>query len=359
MLARVVEDQRALAHVAQDAGREHEQQPRAGDRRAPEVPHVRVQRLGAGDREHDRGQREERDREVVEEEVQRVGRRQRLEDLGVVGDPAHAARGDGQKPDDHHRAEQPPDGRRADALEQEQHDDDRRGDRDDQVLQRRLGDLEALDRRQHRDRRRDHAVAEEQRRAEDPQRGQRELGPAPARRLLAADQRDQRHDAALAVVVGAHHEQHVGDRDDDRHRPEDHRDDPEDAVGGDRDRVRVVRVEHRLDRVQRARADVAEHHAERTEDHGAPGGARGTVSRRVRGHRGHLRSLCGGPRPARGDSAAASRHLHAGHLDQASPPSNAQPIVTGALRKYTVPPPSMLAPVRHRIAPPASWGWTT
>ena len=33
-----------------------------------------------------------------------------------------------------------------------------------------VDDLEALDRRQHRDGRRDHAVAEEQRRAEDPQR---------------------------------------------------------------------------------------------------------------------------------------------------------------------------------------------
>ena len=37
------------------------------------------------------------------------------------------------------------------------------------------------------------------------------------------DQRDQGHDAALAVVVGAHDERHVLDRDDDRDRPEDER----------------------------------------------------------------------------------------------------------------------------------------
>ena len=44
------------------------------------------------------------------------------------------------------------------------------------VVQRRLDDLEALDRGQHRDRRGDHAVAEEQRGAEDAQRGQHHDG---------------------------------------------------------------------------------------------------------------------------------------------------------------------------------------
>ena len=62
----------------------------------------------------------------------------------------------------------------------------------------------------------------------------------------AADQGDQRHDPALAVVVGAHHEQDVGDRHDDRHRPEDQRDDPEDGLRRRLDRVRVARVEDRL-----------------------------------------------------------------------------------------------------------------
>ena len=82
--------------------------------------------------------------------------------------------------------------------------------------------------------------------------------PVPA----APDQGDQGHDAALAVVVGAHHEQHVGDGDDDRHRPEDQRRDPEDGLPRRGDRVRVARVEDRLDRVERARAEVSEHHAQ-------------------------------------------------------------------------------------------------
>src|SRR5262250_815439 len=51
-------------------------------------------------------------------------------------------------------------------------------------------------------------------------------GPAPA------DQRDERHDPALTVIVRAHHQQDVGDRDDDRHGPEDQRDDPEHGLPG-------------------------------------------------------------------------------------------------------------------------------
>jgi hypothetical protein len=69
----------------------------------------------------------------------------------------------------------------------------------------------------------------------------------------------------LAVVVGAHHEQHVGDGDDEGHRPEDQGDDTEHALTGDGDRMRIARVEDGLDRVQRTRAYVTEHDAERAE----------------------------------------------------------------------------------------------
>ena len=47
-----------------------------------------------------------------------------------------------------------------------------------QVVELRLDHLDALDRRQHRDRGGDHAVAEEQRGAEEAQGGQRDDGPA-------------------------------------------------------------------------------------------------------------------------------------------------------------------------------------
>src|SRR6476469_5016489 len=71
-------------------------------------------------------------------------------------------------------------------------------------------------------------------------------------------QRDQGHDAALAVVVRPHYQQHVRDRDDDRDRPEDQRYDPVDVVLDDRHRMRVARVENGLHRVERAGPQVAE-----------------------------------------------------------------------------------------------------
>ena len=56
-----------------------------------------------------------------------------------------------------------------------------------------------------------------------------------------AHQRDQRHDAALAVVVGAHHQRDVGEGDDDHHRPEDQRHHAVDVVDVHRHRMRIVR----------------------------------------------------------------------------------------------------------------------
>ena len=98
-----------------------------------------------------------------------------------------------------------------------------------------------------------------------PRAGQHRLRPASAGQRPPADQGDQRHDPALAVVVGPHHEQDVGDGDDDRHRPEDQRDDPEDAVVRHLDRMRIARIEKRLHRVQRARPDVPEDDPESAE----------------------------------------------------------------------------------------------
>ena len=75
-------------------------------------------------------------------------------------------------------------------------------------------------------------------------------------------QRGEGEDAALAVVVGAHHEHQVLDRDDDDQRPEHDRGH---AVGvGLRD-LEVGVLERLPERVQRARADVAVHDPQRAE----------------------------------------------------------------------------------------------
>jgi hypothetical protein len=236
---------------------------RIGER--PKVAHVGVQRLGAGHRQHDTPEREEGRQAAVGEELDGVGRRQRLQHRRVVGDPVQPRRREHGEPHQHDGAEDAPDDPRPVALHGEQPDQDRRGDRDDQMVHRRPDDLEALDRGQHRDRRRDDAVAEEQRRTDDPQPGEQEDGAGRQAAVRPQQQRDQRHDPALAVVVGAHDQRDVLDRDDDRDRPHDERDDAVDVGGRDRDGSCDVTRERRLQRVQGARPDVAEDDAERAD----------------------------------------------------------------------------------------------
>ena len=265
------DQQRALAKVVESQRGQDDEQPGPGDRLAAEVTHVGIERLSAGDGEHDGGQREERNLEVPHHECQCIGRRERLEDFRVAGDAVYSARADRDEPRDHDRAEEPSDGGGAVPLNVEQRDDDDHGDRHDPVLEVRVDDLDAFDGRQHGDRGGDHAVTEKQCGAEDSEHSQHQCGAtATMLRAPSSQQGDEGHDAALAVVVGTHHEGDVGERDDEHDRPEDQRHDAVDVVGVERNGVRIAGVEHRLDGVDRAGSDVAEHDPERGEDDACP-----------------------------------------------------------------------------------------
>jgi hypothetical protein len=111
-----------------------------------------------------------------------------------------------------------------------------------------------------RHRRRDHRIAVEQRGAEDAQRRHQ---PEDSRRGIggAQGERRQRHDAALALVVGAGDEEDVLQRHRDRQRPEDQRQDPQHIFRGDRQRVMATK--DFLHRVQRTGPDVAKDDAHR------------------------------------------------------------------------------------------------
>ena len=167
------------------------------------------------------------------------------------------------EPDDHDRPEDRADAAGAATLHQKQPDQDDDGDRHDERLEDVRRDAKPFDRAQHRDRRRDHAVAVEQRRAEQADRDERRGGTILP--PFDADQRDQRQDAALALVVGAHHEQQVLDRHRDDQRPEDQRQHAEDVAGVTPGSA-CDAGEAFAQRVERARADVAVDDAERGED---------------------------------------------------------------------------------------------
>ena len=165
------------------------------------------------------------------------------------------------EPEHHDRPEQRTDPGRALFLEHEEQEQHGQGERNHIGLEGRCRDLQTLHRREYRDRRRHHAVAVEQRRAEQAENQDRI---APQRSFLDRPQRQghQRHDAAFALVVGTHDEGHILDRDHDHQRPENQREDTQDIVRGNR--YRMIRAgEHFLHRIERAGTDVAIDHPKR------------------------------------------------------------------------------------------------
>ena len=99
-----------------------------------EVAHVGVQRLGAGDREHDAAERDERLVPVVEQELGAVVRRQRAEDRGMLEQPAEPGDRQHAEPHAHDRPEVAADAPGAEALHGEQPGQHDERERDDEVL---------------------------------------------------------------------------------------------------------------------------------------------------------------------------------------------------------------------------------
>ena len=132
------------------------------------------------------------------------------ENLGVGCDRGAAQRGDRHEPQEHDRPENDADARGALELDGEQRDEQPERDRDDGACERRRGHAEAFDSGEHADRRRDHAVADQEARAQH-QRPKKHAGAAV---LTIMQEAIEREHAALAVVLRLQHEEGVFDRDD-------------------------------------------------------------------------------------------------------------------------------------------------
>ena len=187
-----------------------------------------------------------------------------MQHRGCLHDAEQPEHGEAEEPQAHDRPEEQADHAGAVLLDPEQQRQNDRRDRDDIGFQPRRHQLQPLDRAEHRDRRRDHAVAVEQRGREDPQRSHHR---APARALgQRGDEGEKGQTTPLAAVVGAHDERHVLGRDEQHHGPEHQRQHAQHVRLHDGDRV-VAR--HRLlQRVQRAGPDVAEHDPDRADHEG-------------------------------------------------------------------------------------------
>ena len=235
------------------------------------MSHVRVQRLSAGDDEEHGAKHREPGQAVVAKEAVGMPRIESPQHRRRPHDPHDPQRCNRHKPQDHDRAEQPADPVGAVLLNHEEPDENHDGDRHDIRLEQRRHDFETLDGAKHRNGRRDHAVAIEQRRSEDPERNQnrsadgKPCGSA-GRTGAPRDERRQGQDAPFALVVRAHDDGDVLDRDDEQQRVDDQRQHAQDVVVRRRHRVRA---EETLPHgVQRAGADVAVDDAERGECEG-------------------------------------------------------------------------------------------
>jgi hypothetical protein len=150
--AGVVQDHRRLPEVVEHQRRECQGEPSEPHRGRSEVAPVGVEGLGSGDSQHDAAEDEVPPDAVVEQEPDPPSGRQPLEHRGLLDDLVEADHTDRDEPDDDHGTEQRADRSRPGALDHEQPDEDADGARDHEMAESRLGDLEALDGTEHRDR---------------------------------------------------------------------------------------------------------------------------------------------------------------------------------------------------------------
>ncbi len=217
----VGQQQRALPEVVQQQRRQHQPKPGQADRLFAEVSHVGVQRLSAGDYEEHRAQHRKSVEPMLGEERDRVPRVEGGKDDGLANGPDNAQHREHNKPENHHGAEEAPDAVGAMPLNREDADEDGDGRRHDIGIEQGRSHLQPFHGSQHGDGRSDHAVTIEQGGAKDAQQDQ-----DPAHAVAGVplrQQRGQRQDAAFALVVGAKHDRHVLDRDDQHQRVDDQR----------------------------------------------------------------------------------------------------------------------------------------
>ncbi len=249
--------------VQREAG-QHDREPGQPNGPAAEVAHVGIHRLAAGHGQEYRAQDGEAGRwRCVQEVGQGVKRADGGEHLRLARDTAEAEDGEHHEPGEHHRSEDAADEPCPAPLHEEQADQDGEGEGHHRRGEPGRVDLEALDRAQHRDRRRDRPVAIEQRRS-DQAKDQKRAAPAARRGVAHAEDGKHRDDAALPAIVGAQDQDRVFERDDDDERPQDERENAENSLR--RGRVASRGSPGRFpEGVERAGADVAIDDAKRAQ----------------------------------------------------------------------------------------------
>jgi hypothetical protein len=146
-------------------------------------------------------------------------------------------------------------------LHRKQGEQDEDGQRNHKALESRRYHLKSFNRRQYRQRWRDHRIAIKQRGADHAEQDDGEA--FSSERAMRESHQGKR--SAFAVIIGAEQDDHVFHRDDEEQRPDDEREDAEDRLPSGRCIV-ASRRQYRLAKgIKRARADVAIDDADRAE----------------------------------------------------------------------------------------------
>jgi hypothetical protein len=159
---RAFQQQGTLSEIVEGERRHDHVEPGQPDRALAEVAHVGIERLAAGHTQHHGTQNDERGAWLGPHESHGMVRTEGSQNFRMphdVGDTQHRNR---HKPQQGDRPEKLADATGTALLNKEQGKQHQQGDRNDVPLESGGNDFQALDRRQHRDRWRDDAVAIEQ-----------------------------------------------------------------------------------------------------------------------------------------------------------------------------------------------------
>ena len=189
------------------------------------------------------------------------------QDARLVDDLERAQGGDHDEPDQQDRPEDTADPRRALVLNGEQPGEQQHGQRYDRTRQSRRGGVQTLHRSQHADRRGDEAVAEQQPCAEH-----QEWQEIPSAAFAEPMQQaiECKH-AAFAVILRPQHQNGVFDRHDQRQRPDDQGNCPQDRFGCRRPGGNGA--EDLVQGIKGRGADIAIDHAKRPDRQGGKAAA--------------------------------------------------------------------------------------
>ncbi len=216
---RIGQYQRALPEIVHRERRQDQSDPGGLDRLTTEMAQVGVQCFGAGNGEKYGAERDEADHAVSRQETHPVARIESQENFGLADNRNDAGNCDGDEPQRGDGTEEGSHFGGSGGLHGKQRHQNHHRERHDVWIEGGRCDLEAFDRGEHRQRRRDHRIAIEQRGADDAaeHHGARAL----AERALG--QCHQRERAAFAAVVRSQQDEHVFQRDHDDQGPQDER----------------------------------------------------------------------------------------------------------------------------------------